>query len=105
VYTAFIIRALIVLMMEAVGMSETSVNFYEATRHSIPEGCHLHTFRHENLKSHKAAIKANKTNSKYVQHILETGHSYFPLEHFVEILHKTGNGSYLNTLKEFHIIS
>jgi hypothetical protein len=29
------------LMMEALSTSETSVNFYEATRHNIPEGCHL----------------------------------------------------------------
>jgi hypothetical protein len=32
--------------------SETSVYLYEATRRNIPEGCHLHTRRHENLKSH-----------------------------------------------------
>jgi hypothetical protein len=28
--------------MEAVSTSETSVNFYETTRLSNPEGCHLH---------------------------------------------------------------
>jgi hypothetical protein len=33
-----IIKAVI---MEAVHTSETSVNFYEVTRRSIPEGCHL----------------------------------------------------------------
>jgi hypothetical protein len=31
----------IVLVMEAVKTSETSVNFYETTRRNIPEGCHL----------------------------------------------------------------
>jgi hypothetical protein len=31
-------------MMEAVNTSETSVNFYETTRRSIPEGCYFHTF-------------------------------------------------------------
>jgi hypothetical protein len=29
--------AMITLMMEAVGTSETSVNFYETTRHKNPE--------------------------------------------------------------------
>jgi hypothetical protein len=32
-------------------ISETSVNFYETTQRSIPEG-YLHTSRRENLKSH-----------------------------------------------------
>jgi hypothetical protein len=43
---------LIALMMEAVRTSETSVYFNETTQHCIPEGCHLHTRRGENLKSH-----------------------------------------------------
>jgi hypothetical protein len=30
-----------IMMMEAVRTSETSVNFYETTRHNIPEGCNL----------------------------------------------------------------
>jgi hypothetical protein len=29
------------VMMEAVSTSETSVNFYETTRHNIPEDSHL----------------------------------------------------------------
>jgi hypothetical protein len=45
------VRLLIVLMMEAVNTSETSANLYETTRHNIPEGCHIHTRRRENLKS------------------------------------------------------
>jgi hypothetical protein len=32
------------LMMEAVGHSETLVNFYETTWRSIPEGNHLYSF-------------------------------------------------------------
>jgi hypothetical protein len=46
----------IALMMEAVSTSETSVNFYETTRRNIPEGCHLHTRRRENLKSHGVIV-------------------------------------------------
>jgi hypothetical protein len=42
---------LIVLMMDAVNTSETSVDFYETTRHNIPEGYHLHIRRRENVKS------------------------------------------------------
>jgi hypothetical protein len=48
VIAASIIR--IALMMEAASTSETSVN-YQTTRHNIPEDSHLHTCRHENLKS------------------------------------------------------
>jgi hypothetical protein len=36
-------------MMEVVNISETSVKFYQTTRHSIPEGNHLHTRRRGNL--------------------------------------------------------
>jgi hypothetical protein len=39
-------------MMAAENMSETSVNFYQATRRNNPEDSHLHTRRRENLKSH-----------------------------------------------------
>jgi hypothetical protein len=42
---------LIALMVEAVSTSETSVKF-ETTQRSITEGCHPHTRRRENLKSH-----------------------------------------------------
>jgi hypothetical protein len=40
------------LMLEAVRTTETSVNVSETTRRHIPEVCHLHTCRRENLKSH-----------------------------------------------------
>jgi hypothetical protein len=43
---------LLALMMEAASTSETSVNFYQATRRINPENSHLHTRRSENLKSH-----------------------------------------------------
>jgi hypothetical protein len=44
---------LLVLMMEAVSTSETSVNFYHTTRRKIPEDSHLHIHRRENQKSHQ----------------------------------------------------
>jgi hypothetical protein len=37
-------------MMVAASTSETSVNFYQTTRHNIPEDSHLRTCRRENLK-------------------------------------------------------
>jgi hypothetical protein len=43
---------IIVLLMEAVTTSETSVNFNVSTRRYIPEVSKLHTHRRENLKSH-----------------------------------------------------
>jgi hypothetical protein len=39
-----IIRAFVALMMEAVSTSETSVNFYKASRRIIPEDSHLKKF-------------------------------------------------------------
>jgi hypothetical protein len=39
-------------MMEAVSISETSANFYQTSQRNIPEGCHLHTRRRENLEYH-----------------------------------------------------
>jgi hypothetical protein len=43
---------MIVLMMEAIRTSETSVKFNVTTRRHIPEYSKLHTRRRENLKSH-----------------------------------------------------
>jgi hypothetical protein len=43
---------LIALMMEAARTSETLVNFYQTTRRYNPEGSHLCTHCHENLKSY-----------------------------------------------------
>jgi hypothetical protein len=48
-----VLAAFIALVVEAASTSETSVNFYQTTRHNIPEDSHhLHTCCHENLKSH-----------------------------------------------------
>jgi hypothetical protein len=41
----------ILLKMEAVRLSETSI-YFETTWRNIPEGCNLHTRRRENLKYH-----------------------------------------------------
>jgi hypothetical protein len=44
-------------MIEAANTSETSVNFYQTSRHNNPEYSILHTRRRENLKSHLVWIK------------------------------------------------
>jgi hypothetical protein len=51
------------MAMEAVSTSETSVNFYETTRRSIPENSYPHTRRRENLKSHKVSPNQNSRMS------------------------------------------
>jgi hypothetical protein len=52
-------------MTEAVRISETSVNFYESTGQNIPESCHLHTHRHEYLKSHSSLLYTHSHNIGY----------------------------------------
>jgi hypothetical protein len=51
---ASIIRAIITLMIDAVGSSKMSVSIYQTIRRNIPEDSHLHTGRRENLKPHKS---------------------------------------------------
>jgi hypothetical protein len=43
---------IIALMMKTVSTPETSVHFYQITRRTILEDSHLHSARHDNLKSH-----------------------------------------------------
>jgi hypothetical protein len=49
------------------------------------------------------AIRTNRQNCKFAQHILETGHEYDTLDQSMEILHTEKKGSKLNTLERFHI--
>jgi hypothetical protein len=42
---------------QAVSTSETSVNFYETTRHNIPGNCHLYTGLSEDVKCHSAVYQ------------------------------------------------
>jgi hypothetical protein len=51
VFTASIMRV-ITLMLEAVSISERSVNFYKTTQHNIPEDINLHSDHLENVGSH-----------------------------------------------------
>jgi hypothetical protein len=49
-----------VLTMEEVKTSETSVNLYEITRYNIPKDSRLHTRRRENLKSNLNELDHDK---------------------------------------------
>jgi hypothetical protein len=44
------------VMMEAVSISETSVNLYESTRRSIPEDSHFHTRLRDNLQCRQFGV-------------------------------------------------
>jgi hypothetical protein len=67
------LRAIIALMMEAAGTSDTSVNFCQTARRNTPENNHLHTRRHEVLKSHIlfniCNYECNYTNPQYAPQI------------------------------------
>jgi hypothetical protein len=47
-----VLTGFIDLMMESVSTSEISVSFSQSTRRNISENGHLHTRRHQNLRSH-----------------------------------------------------
>jgi hypothetical protein len=44
--------AVVIHDVEAASTSETSVNYYQPTRHNDPQGCYLHNRCRENLKFH-----------------------------------------------------
>jgi hypothetical protein len=54
-------------MMEAVRISETSVNLYEPTWRNIPKGFYVHTLYREKLKSHNAVMNSVFTGTVPLQ--------------------------------------
>jgi hypothetical protein len=59
--------SIIMLMMEAVSISETSVNLYQTTWYNIQEDSHLHTHCCENLKSHLKITKIFAGSPVYIK--------------------------------------
>jgi hypothetical protein len=55
------------------------------------------------FKEHVQDIRTNKSNSKFAQHILYTGHNYNTTDQTMKILHIEKKGHKLNTLKCFEI--
>jgi hypothetical protein len=54
------------LMLEAINTSEKLINFYQTTRHNIPEDSHLHTSYYENLNSHLSSFSV-KLSMNYTE--------------------------------------
>jgi hypothetical protein len=54
-------------------------------------------------KEHIQAIKTNKPNFKYAQHILDTQQTYSNIKETMDILHIEKKGPLMNTLEQFHI--
>jgi hypothetical protein len=54
------IACIIAVIIEAARNSEKSVNFYQTTRHNIPEDSNYHSRRRENLKSHLVELSLPK---------------------------------------------
>jgi hypothetical protein len=61
-------------MMEAISSSEPSVIIYQTIRRSIPQDNHLHSRRHDNLKSHQEntnTLLRIKQTEKFSTNVLE----------------------------------
>jgi hypothetical protein len=54
-------------------------------------------------KEHIQAIRNNKPNSKYAQHILDTQHTYSTIENTMRTLQIQKKGQVMNTLERYHI--
>jgi hypothetical protein len=54
-------------------------------------------------REHIHAIRTNTTNSKYAQHILDTGHTYGNIEDTLNILHLQKKGPLMNTIEQYQI--
>jgi hypothetical protein len=52
---------------------------------------------------HIYAIKTNRRNSKYAEHILDTGHTHGTINETLDILHTKKKGHLLDTLERYYI--
>jgi hypothetical protein len=50
-------------------------------------------------REHINAVRTNKPNSKFVQHVLETGYVYDKMDQTMKILHIEKKGQKINTLE------
>jgi hypothetical protein len=62
-------------MMEPIRISETSVYFYKTTGRYIPEGCHIHTRRRENVICHFSQCLPSEWYTKFS--LYHSGHHNF----------------------------
>jgi hypothetical protein len=71
--------------------------------------CHMqyigqtgHTFQ-SRFKEHIRAEQHNQGSSKYVQHILDTTHSFGTIKKIIEIVKTAKKGKYLDTLEKYYV--
>jgi hypothetical protein len=65
-----------------------------------PPLTYIHMVR---FKEHIQDTRNNKSNSKFAQHILDTGHTYNMIDQTIKVLHIEKKGHKLNTLERFEI--
>jgi hypothetical protein len=53
------------------------------------------------IQTKQEAIKVNKQNSKFAQHILDSQYNYNPIDQSMKILHKGKKGPKLKIWKDF----
>jgi hypothetical protein len=54
-------------------------------------------------KEHIQAIRSNNGKSGYLNHILNTGHTYGNITDTMEIINTEKSGKHINTLERYHI--
>jgi hypothetical protein len=54
-------------------------------------------------KEHIRSIRNNKDTTGYTHHILNTGHSYGPIDDTMEIVTILKKGKHSNTMEKYHI--
>jgi hypothetical protein len=58
---------------------------------------------HTRYKEHILAMKNNSCNSRYSNHILNTGRKYGPITDTMDIIKTHKKGKHINTLEKHHI--
>jgi hypothetical protein len=59
--------------------------------------------RLKRYKEHIQAIRKNNGNSRYSNHILNTGHAYRSITYTMKVIKIEKKGIYLNTLEKYHM--
>jgi hypothetical protein len=54
-------------------------------------------------KEHIHAIRSNSSNSRFSNHVLNTGHTYGTITDTVDVIRTGRKGRHLNTLEKYHI--
>jgi hypothetical protein len=55
------------------------------------------------FSEHFRDFKYATQKSRFAQHLLEKGHSIWPIDSIMEILHPTNKGRPMDTIEKFHI--